>query len=145
MLIRLLSALLAALLSFALVVNAKCPVNFIEVHGSVTGKTSSDARLTLALIFANDRKHPRTQTFNLEGNSFAQAVEFSTQSRTGYLNGLLGEWGEKCDRVPEQVVVHLTDTDGHEIEKVTLSVHRDFELNPSKGFILRSPIVLHGG
>jgi hypothetical protein len=42
--IRFLGPLLAVLLAFALTANAKCPVTFVEVRGSVTGKLLSETK-----------------------------------------------------------------------------------------------------
>jgi hypothetical protein len=136
---RFIGGLIVVLFFPALHVKAKCVAGRLEVHGSITGKLSPDAKLAVSLVFRNARKHPETETSTLEGSTFAETVGFSMQSRTGFLV----EWGEKCDRVPKQVVVRLIDKDSREIDRVTMNVRGDF-LNTANGFILRSPVVLHG-
>jgi hypothetical protein len=133
-----------ALTAFPLAITAyaKCPASQVEIHGSITGKLPPVAKLAVSLVFRNGRKHPPDEMVSLEGGTFSTTLGFSMESRAGYFNGLLGEWGEKCDRVLKQVVVRLVDQEGREIDKVTLNVQGDF-LITANGIILRSPIILH--
>jgi hypothetical protein len=129
-------------LPLAITTYPKCPASWVEIHGSITGKLPPDAKLTVSLVFRNGRKHPPDETVSLQGDTFSATLGFSMESRAGYFNGLLGEWGEKCDRTLKQVVVRLVDQEGREINKVTLNVQGDFLITAS-GIILRSPIILH--
>jgi hypothetical protein len=142
MLIRPVAGLVFAVTAFLLATTtyAKCRVVQVEIHGSITGKLPPVAKLAVSLVFRNGRKHPPDEMVSLEGDTFSKTLGFSMYSRAGY--GLLGEWGEKCDRVLKQVVVRLVDQEGREIDKVTLNVQGDF-LVTANGIILRSPIVLH--
>ena len=119
----------------------KCPAGQVEIHGSITGKLPPGGKLEVSLVFQNGRKHPPDQMVSLQGGTFSATLGFSMQSRGGYFNGLLGEWGEKCDRTLKQVVVRLVDQEGREIDRVTLNVQADFLITAS-GIILRSPIIL---
>jgi hypothetical protein len=144
MLIRYIAGIVFAVTPFPLAITAyaKCPASRVEIHGSITGKLPPDAKLAVSLVFRNGRKHPTDEMVSLEGSTFSATLGFSKQSGAGYFNGLLGEWGEKCDRILKQVVVRLVDQEGREIDKVTLNVQGDFLITAS-GIILRSPIILH--
>lgn len=119
--------------------HAKCLMSRIEIRGSVAGKLPAGAKVSVSLIFRNGHKHPAAESINLDGASFDEYVVFSLQSRAG----ILSEWGEKCDRTLVEAVVRLVDGEGQEIDKVMLRVRGDM-LQTADGFILRSPIILHG-
>ena len=144
MLMRFMARLRLVVIVFPLSVAAygKCPAGQVEIHGSITGKLPPDAKLAVSLVFRNGRKHPPDEMVSLEGGTFSATLGFSMQSRAGYFNGLLGEWGEKCDRTLKQVIVRSVDQEGHEIDKVMLNVQGDFLITAS-GIMLRSPIILH--
>jgi hypothetical protein len=135
--VRFFSLLMAFLLALALTANAKCPVTLVEVRGSVAGTLPAEAKIKVT-VFGHKRKNPVTKTFDLDGSNFAQALRFPTLSRSG----LLGEWGERCDRSPEQVVIELIDKDGHEIDRALLDARRDVEPG-ARGITLRA-VVLRG-
>lgn len=140
---RLIITLIIALLLSPFSTSGKCPINFLEVHGQAVGTLSPSMRVSVELGFKDDVRHPQTQITDMKGGSFAQSVEFSTLSRRGHFGGLFGEWGEKCSRVPDGVVVALVDQDGQKIDKVALRVRIDFVVDSNAGFVLHMPITLH--
>jgi hypothetical protein len=135
--------LLIAPLLIPLTASGKCGVNFISIRGNVEGAVTPEMEVRAALVFKNDRNHPEIKILSIKEGSFDESVQFFTFSRGGHFGGLFGEWGEKCNRVPEKVVLRLVSQSGMEIDKVTLIVRKDFDLDPRRGFALRSPIVLH--
>ena len=141
MLMRLVARLRLFAIVFPLAVAAygKCPAGQVEIHGSIVGKLPLNAKLTVSFVFRNGRKHPAAEMIRLEGSSFAKTLGFSLRSSSG----LLGEWGEKCDRTLEHVVVRLVDGEGREVDRLSLNVQGDF-LVAANGLILRSPAILHG-
>lgn len=117
----------------------KCPTSRVDLHGTIIGAVPTNAVVAVSLVFRNGHKQPPPELVNLKGNTFNAVVNYSMQSRSG----LIAEWGEKCDRTLKQVLIRLIDKEGHEIDKVTLNVNGDL-LNTGSGFILRSPVTLHG-
>lgn len=131
--------LLATLFFVSSATYCKCPVDSIEVHGNIVGNLTSGLKVSLALIFKHDRNQPKVEFASIKDGGFAQSLDFFTLSRSGFL---FAEWGERCDRKPEQVVIRLAAADGTEIDKVELSVRKDFAYDLKTGFTLRSPVVL---
>jgi hypothetical protein len=120
----------------------KCPVSRIEVHGKVVGTVSPEDELTVTLYFSKGTKRSEAETIKLNQEVFSQTIAFSTEARDGYLGGLFGEWGEKCDRAPKRIVLQLKDKAGRRLSTLKLDVHRDFTWDVADGYRLRSAVVL---
>ena len=75
-----------------------------------------------------------------EGSSFRTRIPFSTQnSSTEVLGRPLG----KCKRMPTSVAVVLLEGE-QEVDRVTLSVAKDFTTADATELAVRSAVVLHG-
>jgi hypothetical protein len=130
-------SLLAALLSACVVSNAKCAVDIVAVKGRVEN-APPNTKVRVQLLYHRNRTGESGET-TLQGTQFSIPVNFYTLSR----RGILGEWLERCERIPKAVAVTLTDAGGSkEYDRVTLKLLSDFNEPEPGSYVSKSEVVL---
>jgi hypothetical protein len=72
----------AMLLTLSAPLGAKCPSNFVEVHGKIECAFKPDARVLVRLIYAGEEN-----ALDVRGDSFKGEVTFNTFSSNSFLKG----------------------------------------------------------
>jgi hypothetical protein len=132
----------AMLLTLTAPLEAKCPTNFVEVHGKIECAFKPDARVLLSLLYADQQKEGvgEENALDVRGDSFKGEVTFNTFSSNNFLKG------DRCGRKPGKILFRLIAGDGTERDRKELKVADDFRYDEAKAtFAVRSDVILHGG
>lgn len=117
---------------------AACSVRTILVQGRAED-VLREGSVVVELIYEQG-KMGESDRIIFEGSSFRTRIPFSTQnSSTEVLGRPLG----KCKRMPTSVAVVLLEGE-QEVDRVTLSVAKDFTTADATELAVRSAVVLHG-
>lgn len=136
--IRLLSVLL---LSLANPLWAKCPNNFVEVHGKVQCTFKADYRVLVTLIYSEHQREASGEetALDISDGSFKGEVAFSTFISYSPLTG------HNCGRRPKSVLVRLIAANGTEWDRKELKIADTFRYDETQEqYALRSDLILHG-
>ena len=131
-------ALLFFLLLSSRNVFSACGIRTILVQGRAED-VLHDGSVTVELIY-EDGKVGESDSLIFEGTAFRTRIPFSTRSNS---NEVLGHAWSKCKRTPTSVAVVLLEGD-QEVDRVTLSVAKDFISADPTELAVRSSVVLHG-
>jgi len=115
-----------------------CGVRTILVQGRAED-VLHDGSVTVELIY-EEGEVGESDRLIFEGTSFRTRIPFSTRSSS---NEILGHALAKCKRAPTSVAVVLLEGD-QEVDRVTLSVAKDFISADPTELAVRSAVVLHG-
>jgi hypothetical protein len=79
----------AMLLTLTAPLEAKCPTNFVEVHGKIECAFKPDARVLLSLLYADQQQEGvgEENALDVRGDSFKGEVTFNTFSSNNFLKG----------------------------------------------------------
>ena len=137
--IRLLSILL---LHLAIPLCAKCPNNFVELHGKVACAFKPDYKsISHAYLF-----HTSTRRLRTRGSLGHPRGDDQRRNRvstfTSY-NPLTG--AHNCARRPTGVLVRLIAADGTEWDRKEMKIADAFRYDESQGqYTVRAELILHG-
>jgi hypothetical protein len=136
--LRLLSALL---LSLANPLLAKCPNNFVEVHGKVQCTFKPDYKVLVTPIYSEHQREASGEetALDIHDGSFKGEVVFSTFSSSNPFRG------DICGRRPKSVLVRLIAADGAEWDRKELKIADAFRYDEEQGqYTALSDLILHG-
>jgi hypothetical protein len=135
-------SLLVALLFTSDPVRAKCPRNFVQVHGKIECTFKPDYKVLVTLIYSEHQPEAfgEETALDLRGSSFKGEVAFDTFVSYNPITG-----GHKCSRKPKGVLVRLIAADGTEWDRKDLKIADAFSYEEEKGrYAIRSDLILHG-
>jgi hypothetical protein len=115
-----------------------CGVRTILVQGRAED-VLRDGSVTVELIYEQGEVGESDRIL-FEGSSFRTRIPFSTQNSS---HEILCRPLGKCNRMPTSVAVVLLEGD-QEVDRVTLSVAKDFNSADATELAVRSAVVLHG-
>jgi len=136
---RLLSMLL---LTLANPLWAKCPNNFVKVHGKVQCTFKLDYKVLVTLIYSKHQREASGEetALDIHDGLFKGEVAFSTFISYNPLTG-----GHNCGRQPNSVLVRLIAADGTEWDRKELKIADAFGYDEARGqYAIRSDLILHG-
>jgi len=137
--VRFLSVLL---LSLANPLWAKCPNNFVEVHGKVQCTFKPDYKILVTLIYSKHQREASGQetALDIHDGSFKGEVAFSTFVSYNPLTG-----NHNCSQQPKNVLVRLIAADGTEWDRKELKIADAFRYDEEQGqYTVRSDLILQG-
>ena len=115
-----------------------CGVRTILVPGRAED-VLQDGAVVVELIYEQG-KVGESDRLVLDGVSFRTRIPYSTNSHS---TEVLGHPFAKCNRAPKSVAVVLLEGD-QEVDRVALSVPKDFTTADATELAVRSAVVLHG-
>jgi len=115
-----------------------CGVRTILVQGRAED-VLHDGSVAVELIY-EEGKMGESDRVIFEGTSFRTRIPFSTKNSS---TSVLGHPVSKCKRMPTSVAVVLLEGE-QEVDRVTLSVAKDFTAADATELAVRSAVVLHG-
>jgi hypothetical protein len=124
---------LVFLLAVCLPSFSKCINRAIHVEGTIAGPIGEGERIVI-LVTPDPNTSVKPET-SIKDHSFNGTVYFDSTSREGRVH-------DKCSRLPESVEVALVNGD-RTIDKVLLSISKDFVTDKEGDFRLKSAIGLH--
>jgi hypothetical protein len=120
---------------------AKCPKNFIEVHGKLQCAFKPDYKVLLTLIYSEHQREASGEetALDIHDGSFKGEVAFSTFSSSKPFRG------DICGRRPKSVIVRLIAEDGTEWDRKELKIVDAFRYDEEQGqYTVLSDLILRG-
>jgi hypothetical protein len=117
---------------------AKCPDDFVKVHGHVRCTVKSGDKVLVSLIFS---EHQREGTapeaaLDVQERAFSGEVVFSTNGSNRF---------ERCNARPKTVLVRLIGANGAEQDRTLLKISDAFKYDTEHGeYTLLTDITLSG-
>jgi len=117
---------------------AKCPSNFVKIHGKIRCTVNPGDKILVSLIFAEHQLEgsaPET-ALDVQDRAFTGEVIFSTNGRNRI---------EKCNVRPKAVLVRLISAKGSEQDRTLLKISDAFKYDSELGeYTPRADITLSG-
>jgi hypothetical protein len=116
-------------LSLAIPVRAKCPKNFVEVHGTLQCTFKPDYKVLVTLIYSEHQREASGEETALDilDGSFTGEVGFNTFISSSPFRG------DICGRRPKSALVRLIAADGTEWDRKELRIADAFRYEEGQG------------
>jgi hypothetical protein len=117
---------------------AKCPNNFVKIHGKVRCSIYPKDKILVSLIFAEHQPEGSApeNALDIQERAFSGEVIFNTNGRNRF---------ERCNAQPKKVLVRLISANGSEQDRLLLKISDAFKYDTERGeYTLPGDITLSG-